>query len=319
MQFNPLTIVLTVIGGLIVAGLVGWIKRPRLVVLVPRMFSYSQITDRGHLVELSVFNRGFKTEEAIDVTLNHSLSYDVIGANSQDVTIKDNRLHITRIGPSDEVTTLLLVEKGTFKPDDIVQCLSKETKGKVVSKLEEVSPTGPQRIGLVAGLIGLPLVLYAGTIGLDYLFTLAKQTNTTVAADASPVVEVQGWRIRRYYESASRGLFKSFSDGKIAVVISPVSRKGDWVSVPVRLTNSTDKVLKINVNMTTAASAQKLKSYELSTGEIVLVPGRSDERAIRVIVPANASDQIEKVVFVEAFIQDTDGDSLSIKMDFPVK
>ena len=319
MQFNPLTIVLTVIGGLIVAGLVGWIKRPRLVVLVPRMFSYSQITDRGHLVELSVFNRGFKTEEAIDVTLNHSLSYDVIGANSQDVTIKDNRLHITRIGPSGEVTTLLLVEKGTFTPDDIVQRLSKETKGKVVSKLEEVSPTGPQRIGLVAGLIGLPLVLYAGTIGLDYLFTLAKQTNTTVAADASPVVEVQGWRIRRYYESASRGLFKSFSDGKIAVVISPVSRKGDWVSVPVRLTNSTDKVLKINVNMTTAASAQKLKSYELSTGEIVLVPGRSDERAIRVIVPANASDQIEKVVFVEAFIQDTDGDSLSIKMDFPVK
>lgn len=319
MPFNPLTIVLTVIGGLIVAGLVGWIKRPRLVVLVPRMFSYSQIADRGHLVELSVFNRGFKTEEAIDVTLNHSLSYDVIGANSQDVTIKDNKLHITRIGPSDEVTTLLLVEKGTFKPDDIVQCLSKETKGKVVSKLGEVSPTGPQRIGLVAGLIGLPLVLYAGTFGLDYLFTLASQTKTTVAADASSVVEVQGWRIRRFYERTSQGLFKNFSEEKVAVVILPVSRKSDWVSVPVRLSNSTDKVLKIGVSMTTAASAQKLKSYELSTDEIVLVPGRSDERAIRVIVPANASDPNEKVVFVEAFIQDTDGDSLSIRMDFPVK
>ncbi len=319
MQFNPLTIVLTVIGGLIVAGLIGWIKRPRLVVLVPRMFTYSQITDRGHLVELSVFNRGFKTEEAIDVTLNHMLSYEMIGSNSQDVTVKGNKLHITRIGPSDEVTTLLLVEKGAFKPDDIVQCLSKETKGKTVSKLEEVSPTGPQRIGLVAGLIGIPFLLYAGTLGIDYLFTIARQTSTTVAADASRVVEVKGWKIRRFYETTSRGLFKSFSEGKIAAVISPISRKGDWVSVPIRLTNSTEKVLKISVSMTTAASAQKLKSYELSTGEIVLVPGKSEERVVRVIVPASATDQIEKVVFIEAFIQDTDGDSLSIKMDFPVK
>lgn len=319
MPFNPLTIVLTVIGGLIVAGLVGWIKRPRLIVLVPRMFSYSQITDRGHLIELSVFNRGFKTEEAIDVTLNHTLSYEMIGSNSQDVTVKDNKLHITRIGPSDEVTALLLVEKGTFKPDDIVQCLSKETKGKTVSKLEEVSPTGHQRVGLVAGLIGLPLLLYAGTFGIDYLFAVARQTSATATGETSPVVEIRGWKIRRFYVTTSRGLFDSFSDGKIAVSISPVSRKGDWVSVPVRLTNSTTKVLKLSVSMTTAASAQKLKSFELSTGEIVLVPGKTEERVVRVIVPSSATEQMDKVVFVEAFIEDTDGESLSIKMDYPVK
>lgn len=63
----------------------------------------------------------------------------------------------------------------------------------------------------------------------------------------------------------------------------------------------------------------KLKSFELSTGEIALTPGRSDERVIRVIVPTSAIEQIEKVVFVEAFIEDTDGDSLSIKMDYIIK
>ena len=319
MPFNPLTIVLTIIGGLVVAGLLGWIKRPRLVVLVPRMFSYSQITDRGHLVEISVFNRGFKTEEAIDVTLNHTLSYEIIGSNSQDVTVNNNKLHIGRIGPSDEVTVLLLVEKGMFKPDDITQCLSKESKGKTVSKLEEVSPTGPQRIGLVAGLVGLPLLLYLGTLGVDYLLARVEQPLVASAIDDSPTVSIQGWKIPRHYVKGSTALFRSFSDGKIAATISPISRKGDWVSVPVKLANSTDKVLKFNVSMTTAASSTRLKSYELTTGEFVLVPGKSEERVVRVIIPAGATDQNEKLVFIEAFLQDTDGNSLILKMDFPVK
>lgn len=319
MPFNPLTIVLTIIGGLVVAGLLGWIKRPRLVVLVPRMFSYSQITDRGHLVEISVFNRGFKTEEEIDVTLNHTLSYEIIGSNSQDVTVNNNKLHIARIGPSDEVTVLLLVEKGMFKPDDITQCLSKESKGKTVSKLEEVSPTGPQRIGLVAGLVGLPLLLYAGTFGVDYLLARVDQPVVASAKDDSPTVSIQGWKIPRAYVKGSSSLFRSFTDGKIAATISPISRKGDWVSVPVKLTNSTDKVLKFNVSMTTAASSTRLKSYELTTGEFILVPGKSEERVVRVIIPAGATDQNEKLVFIEAFLQDTEGDSLMMKMDFPVK
>lgn len=321
MQFNPLTIVLTVIGGLIVAGLVGWIKRPRLVVLVPRMFSYSQLTDRGHLIELSVFNRGFKTEEAVDVTLNHTLSYEILGSNSQDVTVNDSRLQIGRIGPSDEVTVLLLVEKGVFKPDDISQCLSKETKGRVVSKLEEVSPTGPQRVALVAGLIGLPLILYAGTYGLDYLLAHVTRTTLTSTAEStnSRVTEVHGWKVPRFYETTSRDLLRSFSDGKITASISPVSRKGEWVTVPIKVANSTDSVVKISVSMLTAASANRLKSFELSTGEIVLTPGKSEERIVRVIVPSNATDPAEKTVFVEAFIQDMNAESLSIKTEVMIK
>ncbi len=319
MPFNPLSLVLTVIGGLIVAGLIGWIKRPRLVVLVPRMFSYSHITDRGHLVELSVFNRGFKTEEAIDVTLNHTLVYEIVGSNSQDVTIKDNKLQISRIGPSDELTVLLLVEGGVFKPDDIAQCLSKETKGRVVSKLEEVSPTGPQRIGLVAGLIGFPLLMYAGTYGVDYFMARTKQVAQVAAVEASSVIEAQGWKIPRYYETTSRGLLKNFIEGKVSVAISPTSRKGDWITVPMKISNSTDKVLKVSVSMLSAASANKLKAYEMSTGEIVLTPGRSEERAIRVVIPANATSEAERTVFVEGFVRDMDADSLSIKTEIVVR
>ena len=83
-QFNPIALAATVVGGLLVAALLGWIRKPRLIVLVPRSFSYSQLTDRGQLVEISIFNRGFKTEETVELTLNHGLRYELLGSNSQD-------------------------------------------------------------------------------------------------------------------------------------------------------------------------------------------------------------------------------------------
>ena len=69
MNFQPLSILLTIIGGLILAGLLGWIRRPRLVVFVPRLFSHSRISDKGQIVEISIMNRGFKTEEAVELSL----------------------------------------------------------------------------------------------------------------------------------------------------------------------------------------------------------------------------------------------------------
>ncbi len=132
MNVTPLSFVLTVLGGLLLAGLLGWIRKPRLVILVPRLFSYSHLTDRGQLAEITIFNRGFKTEESIKLSLGPSLQYNIVGSSSQDVLLVKNKLIISRIGPGDDVTTLLLVEGGAFTAGEISNCLSKESKGRVV-------------------------------------------------------------------------------------------------------------------------------------------------------------------------------------------
>lgn len=313
MQFNPLTIVLTIVGGLVVAGLIGWIRRPRLVVLLPRTFSYSQISNQGQLVEISVFNRSFKTEEAVDVTLNHLLSYELLGANSQDVQLEKNRLKISRIGPSDEVTSLLLVEKGAFGRTDITQCLSKETKGILVSRLDEVPPTGMQRVALVTGLILVPLTLYGMTFGIDYFIEMRTSTGPTVAGQDSKDVVVNGWTVSRAYKSASPNLFEQLSTGQIAIEIGAMTSRSDVVSIPVRLANKGDQVLKIDVSMTTANSAKKFKSYELTTGEVVLVPNRTDERSVKVVVPEGSKDKNERVVFIDAFVRTMTGETIILK------
>lgn len=315
MSFNPLTVLLTILGGLVVAGLVEWIKKPRLVVLVPRTFSYSQITERGQLVEVTVFNRSFKTEEAIDVTLNPQLSYEMLGSNSQDALVAKNRIKISRIGPGDEVTVLLVVENGVFKPDDIAQTLSKETKGKTVSKLEEVPPTGSQRIGLVAFLIGFPVLLYTAFLGIEFVVERTGLIET-IAKNEQKYEESRAWKIPRYAKTTSPKLYGEFMAGKVNASIGTPMRRGDIVTVPLRVQNDTPRIVKFDLSMTTSSSEKRIPSYDRRVNNVVVLPGKSEERSIKVVVPEKASNPAEQLIFIELHIEDMDGDSIRLKQDY---
>lgn len=320
MQFNPVALTATIVGGLLVAAILGWIRRPRLTVLVPRSFSYSQITDRGQLVEISVFNRGFKTEEAIDVILSNAMRYELVGSNSQDARVAGNKIAIPRVGPSDDVTVLLLVEPGGFKQDDIIQCLSKDTKGSTVARLENVPPNGPQRIAIVGMLVVVPALLYGMTFVLDYAFALLKDhpAATATSKDERAPFEVSGWKIPRFYKSTS-SLFDLFVEGKIAATVGDVSRKGETATVSVSFSNQTDEVLKISFSANTALSGKRFKSYELSTGEFVVLPGKTEIRSLKVIIPEASASQAERTVFIEAHINSMTGQTLTFQGSIEVK
>ena len=322
MSFDPITLAATIVGGLALAGLLGWIRRPRLVVLVPRSFSYSRISDRGQLVEISLLNRGFKTEESIEVTLNHTMRYELLGADSQDARVEGNKVQVPRIGPSDRVTVLLLVENGVFRKDDIVQCLSKETKGTVVAKLEEVPPSGPQRVTIVGLFIAVPALLYAASLGIDYAFKSVREDSASAVAaaaakieEAKTPIEIGGWVVPSYYKATS-GLYQDLASSKLQVKIGATSRKGDLVTVPVMITNDTSRVLNATLRMNSAGSAKRFKSFELSTSDILIVPGRSEMRSIRVVAPELPADRIDRTIYVEVFIRDTEGDSLALRAQF---
>lgn len=318
MQFNPITLAATIVGGLLVAAILGWIKKPRLVVLVPRSFSYSQITDRGQLVEVSVFNRGFKTEEAIDVTLNNAMRYELLGSNNQDVRVTGNKIVIPRIGPSDDVTVLLLVELGTFKQDDIVQCLSKETKATTVARLEHVPPNGPQRIAIVGMFVVIPALLYGMSYALDYAYDLLKDRPTASSAeDPKDYAQIQGWRVPNFYKTTSK-LFEPFSSGKITATVGTIIRRGDTATIPITFTNQTDEALTASFSANTAGSPKKFKSYELTTDEFVVVPGKSEVRSLRVVAPEGAQ-LAERTAYVKANINSMSGQTLSFQSSVEIK
>lgn len=314
---TPFSLILTVIGGLILAGLLAWIRRPQLTVLVPRTFSYSQITDRGQLVELSVINRGFNTEEAIDVVLSPHMKYEVLGANTPDVALSGNVVRIGRIGPSDESTFLLLVEGGQFKPDDITQTVSKETKGRTVSTLAAVPPTGPQRVALVCFFIAIPLTLYALPTALEFLAERTPLLAVLDSLDAKPKAEeLNGWNVPSYVRKTSSTLFRDFAAGSLKASIGSPKRQAERLLVPVDISNGTAKIIKASASMTTAGSETKIPSYERHTGDIVVLPGNSEQRVIAVIVPERPSNPAERIVFIELSLKSTDGDTLSLSREY---
>lgn len=317
MTFNPLTLVLTILGGLIVAGILGWIRKPRLCVLVPRMFSYSQITERGQLVEMTVFNRGFKTEESIEVTLNSTLKYEMLGSSSQDITLVKNKLTISRLGASDEVAVILIVENGLFKPDDITQCLSKETKGTIADKLELVPMTASQRISLITLIVLIPALFYGLSYGADYFFKNIRTTENSSSSDPKQLI-ADGWKINKIY--SDNNLFKSLSDKSIVISTAVIARKRDVTEIQIKFENKTPDIIQIiSISMTTSKSENIISSYDRSIRDLMLFPNKNEERSIKVIIPEKSVDLTEKTIFIDALIQDnSNSETLTMRKEFVV-
>jgi hypothetical protein len=320
MQFNPLSFVLAIVGGLIIAGLLGWVRRSRLVVLVPNMFSYSQITMKGgQLVEITVFNRGFKTEELIDVTLNPKMTYEMLGSNNQDVSVEQNRLKIVRIAPSDEVTALLIVENGDFKPDDIIQTTSKESKGFRVAQLADVTPTGPQRAFLLGVFVGLPALMYAGYLGLDLAFNKPPKAVAAVAVkEVKQPLKAGNWHIPDFYESKTSDLFNSTMSGKITVTVGTPTSKGDITTIPFKLTNTGTETVQAMIEVNSNATGNRIPAYELSKRDIYVRAGGTEERSLRVVIPAKLASKADRTVYMEVFLQSLTGDTLKMKQAYIV-
>jgi len=320
MPFNPLTLLATLVGGLVLAGLLGWVRRPRLVVLVPRLFIHSELAIKGQLVEVSVFNRGFKTEEAVEVTLNHSLRYELLGSNNQDVRLSGNKILAPRIGPSDEVSILLLVEAGAFKQEDIVLCLSKDTKGVVVAKPELVPPTGQQRIGLIAFFVLVPALLYAASLGLDYAFELMNPgTKAAVArANTKESLDIRGWKVP-WFEVDKPGLFEDFKTNMIGAVVGMPTRKGEVVSIPVSVSNSTQRVIRYTLEMNSANSSKRFKSFELFVSDVIVTPGATEQRSVKVVIPQASGTTAERTAFISLRLADLEGNSLGLQTQLVVQ
>ncbi len=159
MSPSPITILYALLGGLLLTGVVAWIKRSRLALLVPKLFIYSNVSKSGQLAELTIFNRGFKTEEAVEISLNPRLKYELVGKTAENISLSNTKIEISKIGASTDVTLILLVENGEFGKTDIVSCVSKETTGNLYDSLEFIPATGNQRIAAVLVFLVIPLIM----------------------------------------------------------------------------------------------------------------------------------------------------------------
>ena len=309
MNLQPLSILLTIVGGLILAGLLGWIKKPRLVVFVPRLFSHSRISDKGQIAEISIMNRGFKTEENVELSLSPSLHYELVGSNNPDSTLASNKLIVPRIGSGDDCSVLLQVENGKFTHTEIVSCLSKETKATVATKLEDIPVTAQQRVGILmffGVLVLLPLIFIKG---IDYITDKVTATDTaTNSASTAPKADTQGWSIGDIYAKKDNALYLALVSRQIAISTSSISTRRNTAIIPIKIENKLPLPITLQVKLISSAEQDPLSFSKNMLPRAVIFPDDSIEKVLEVAVPASPK---RRKVIVEFFAESTDGETMS--------
>lgn len=188
-----LKILITIISSLVMIFLTYIFKRRQLYVATENLYRTSEISNKGVLCEISIFNRGRQIEEDIKVSLDNSLKYELLAFNDSNMSLDKNVIKIARLHKKSKVSVLLLVENGDFSSKQILQADSKTEKGKVIEKVEEIPPNLFDLI--VAFFLLIPLVGAGAWAG--YIFSETKSIETDSIKDEQSKKEerlLEAWK-----------------------------------------------------------------------------------------------------------------------------
>lgn len=236
-----------VVVGLILAGVSAYFKRRKLYIIVPKLFSHSELSSSGQVIELNVRNKGARTEEDIRVALNPKLSYEVIASTLPGLTVSHGGvIHIQRLSKSEEVSIVLTAEQGEFLQDSVLSISSKETKGEIKKKTQDAEDTTALEAAIVLTFVFLfmPAVGYFG--GNIIMEEIVPKMNTEVERHQALKASLSdsGWDdINRFVDSDT---FTSFG-GEWPFNVSFPTRNGELLVFSITFKNKTAQVMEVSV------------------------------------------------------------------------
>ncbi len=167
----------------------------------------------------------------------------------------------------------------------------------------------------MAFLVAVPLSIYAFTLVIDALIdrpVIRAALDVTTTDRPKPTFTVQAWTVKEIYARTSPMLVAAVREGKIRLDIRAPTRKKDLVSIPVVLQNTSPYVLDITLAMDSQLSENHVPAHERRL-YFMLVPGATITKTITVVVPAKSTSATDRNVYVDAFIESKDGDTLPLK------
>jgi len=222
----------------IIAALVMYAFRVRQsYLLVPKMFGYSALTEKGKILELRAFNRGRSMEEEVHIDMPPALTYELIASDHPDVLLKNNKLLLSRVPPQSEVSIVLMAE-GSIEAENFSPTInSKTTKGKVVKKQEEVPPNAGVVVMTAGGfLLLMGLMFLIPSKWIEYQQE-QKKAEIQAALGRYKFLEQAGWRgLDPYVFSEAR---RSYSEIEFPMLFNSAQLKGDEFEVRFLATNKT--------------------------------------------------------------------------------
>ncbi len=215
----------------------------QLYVVIPRLFSVSNLLDNSKLIEIRVFNKSKISEEDVIILLNSEIKCELVGSTCESLSVNRNKINIPRIAPGDDYSALLLVEEGELTKQKISSITSKSTKGKVLSKLEEVPPNFGN---MILGIFALVLVVATPMVSMDYYFDYKQENEKKEkqkSLDELSELAEKGWS--NYDTYAFSNLRKNYSNAEFPIYQLDVKRKNNIVLISFRFINKSASEMQI--------------------------------------------------------------------------
>ncbi len=299
-------LVMAVVAALVVSAITALIRKRRLYLLAPRLFSFSGLSDRGAVVEITLFNRGIYSEEQVEVSLNAACRYDLVASTSRDVFLANGKISLPRMPPEEEVTIIFLAEGKEFSTADIQSISSKAVRGHIAKRLEDLLPS-TRKLGLSGLWAALAATAFvAGMIGVgNYFDRQAKQelaklgstapTTTLASEDAPAYWKARGWNVSaRYFGTA---LAETTGRTRLPVVVVGLKRTGDQVRVALRADNRSETLFRVDAKVISPAVEPGQFDPDSWINDVFVFPGSQKEFSLKARLPATAPQQILVVDF----------------------
>ncbi|MEH6460173.1 hypothetical protein [Chitinimonas sp. JJ19] len=257
-------------------------------------------------------NRGFKTEESIELSLSPSMHYELVGSNNPDASLVAGKLIVPRIGSADDCSVLLQVEGGKFTHSEIVNCLSKETKATIATKLEDVPVTAQQRVEIIMFLGFILLIALLAIKGVDYMAGITKTKNEETEPFSNEITssETHGWNIGKIYKRDANPIYQAISSQKLKITTASARIKSNTVTIPISIINNSAETLTLSLNLISSVNQPPLSILKSGINMVIIFPGDSIQRDLQVTVSADPS---KKKIMADLFIQSAEGETLSAR------
>ncbi len=253
---------LKIIIGLVVfslSSIVAYLFRMRqLYTVVPKLYRTSFLSEKGSVSELIIYNRGNKTEEDIVLEIDQEMKCELLGANSSDIKLVGNTVQLTRLHAKNEASLILLVENGILTDEKLTSLSSKDCKGKIYKKTDEVPPSSSHVALSIIGLIAIISVFTWGPTFYNYL------NNKWISYKYSYVVE-KGWKgIDKYLSS---DFMDSYSDQEFPLRFIGYKRVGKIINISYEAINKSALPISVFIKSNTDYSKNEDESYWWFSGK----------------------------------------------------
>jgi hypothetical protein len=282
-------IVSSVVAALVVAAIFGALRSRWLFVVAPKLYLNTPFSS-GQMVSLTIINAGLASEEDVAVTLRSACKFQLAATSKSTLVVNGMTLSLPRLARGEAVTVLLLVEGRAFDPTDIESVESKATKGKVVESREKVSAAWHHFIVWPIFLLGLGVPFVFGTVMGSEMRMSAFQYIDSKLELLGSSKQLAGFSNVTSEKYSSGSLASAFKSGRLSLLVEEIVRRGDVLTMRVKVSNATGDVLLMEGSVESSAGGRGPVDYTDSRIEkVALANGESKVVQLKVFLPESLS------------------------------